>query len=108
MANLWVNSGEIPNNGVDDDDNGYVDDYRGWDFSDDDNDAVYFTEGSHQLIDSVIGWAKDDGIDAGSGGTGQVVVDGSWFEACFHEGQAWSGGGRGSRCRRAYRATDCS
>lgn len=30
-ANHWVNSGEIPNNGVDDDGNGYVDDYDGWD-----------------------------------------------------------------------------
>ncbi len=31
--NAWVNSGEIPNNGVDDDLNGYIDDYNGWDFS---------------------------------------------------------------------------
>lgn len=29
-ANLWVNHGEIPNNGIDDDGNGYIDDYRGW------------------------------------------------------------------------------
>ncbi len=28
--NLWVNQREIPDNGVDDDQNGYVDDYRGW------------------------------------------------------------------------------
>lgn len=28
----WVNPGEIPNNGVDDDRNGYVDDVNGWDF----------------------------------------------------------------------------
>lgn len=26
----WYNNGEIPSNGVDDDSNGYVDDYRGW------------------------------------------------------------------------------
>ena len=31
-ANLWTNPGEIPSNGVDDDDNGYVDDVNGWDF----------------------------------------------------------------------------
>jgi serine protease len=31
-ANIWRNPGEIPNNGVDDDQNGYVDDVRGWDF----------------------------------------------------------------------------
>lgn len=28
----WVNTGEIPNNGIDDDNNGYVDDYNGMDF----------------------------------------------------------------------------
>ncbi len=28
-ANMWVNTGEIPNNGYDDDGNGYVDDYYG-------------------------------------------------------------------------------
>ncbi len=30
--NLWVNHEEIPDNGIDDDNNGYVDDYRGWNF----------------------------------------------------------------------------
>ncbi len=29
---IWVNSDEIPNNGKDDDDNGYVDDVHGWNF----------------------------------------------------------------------------
>lgn len=28
--NLWINHHEIPNNNIDDDSNGYVDDYRGW------------------------------------------------------------------------------
>lgn len=28
--NLWRNHGEIPGNGIDDDNNGYIDDYRGW------------------------------------------------------------------------------
>lgn len=32
-ANIWKNPQEIPNNGVDDDRNGYVDDVIGWDFS---------------------------------------------------------------------------
>lgn len=30
---IWVNTGEIPNNGIDDDNNGFVDDVNGWDFS---------------------------------------------------------------------------
>lgn len=29
---LWVNTGEIPGNGIDDDGNGYVDDVHGWSF----------------------------------------------------------------------------
>ncbi len=29
---LWVNKGEIPHNGIDDDKNGYVDDVHGWNF----------------------------------------------------------------------------
>ena len=37
-ANLWTNPGEIPGNGVDDDQNGFIDDHRGWDFRSDDND----------------------------------------------------------------------
>lgn len=39
-ANMWVNSAEIPNNGVDDDNNGYIDDVRGWDFFNGDNNPM--------------------------------------------------------------------
>ncbi len=37
-ANMWVNPGEIPGNGVDDDHNGFVDDVYGYDFADNDSD----------------------------------------------------------------------
>ena len=30
--NIWVNKGEIPGNGIDDDKNGYIDDVYGWNF----------------------------------------------------------------------------
>ena len=30
--NIWVNSDEIPNNNIDDDKNGYIDDINGWNF----------------------------------------------------------------------------
>ncbi len=43
-ANAWTNHGEVPDNDVDDDGNGYVDDVRGWNPSTQ-NDAVY--GGSH-------------------------------------------------------------
>lgn len=31
-ANIWRNNGEIPNDGLDNDNNGYIDDYQGWNF----------------------------------------------------------------------------
>jgi len=31
-GNIWINSGEIKGNGIDDDGNGYVDDWIGWDW----------------------------------------------------------------------------
>jgi subtilisin family serine protease len=34
---LWVNPGEIAGNGIDDDNNGFIDDVNGWDFVNDDN-----------------------------------------------------------------------
>jgi hypothetical protein len=37
---LWTNSDEIPDNGIDDDSNGYVDDYIGYDFVNDDGDPI--------------------------------------------------------------------
>jgi subtilisin family serine protease len=33
---MWVNDDEIPDNGIDDDRNGYIDDIHGWDFRDND------------------------------------------------------------------------
>src|SRR5581483_1179215 len=44
----WANPGEIPNNGIDDDHDGYVDDVNGWDFNG--NVAAvtdYATHGTH-------------------------------------------------------------
>ncbi len=32
QGNVWTNSGEIPNNGIDDDKNGYIDDVHGFNF----------------------------------------------------------------------------
>ncbi|MFQ5628362.1 MAG: S8 family serine peptidase [bacterium] len=36
-ANIWVNPGEIPNDGIDNDGNGFIDDVNGWDFFNNDN-----------------------------------------------------------------------
>jgi subtilisin family serine protease len=40
-GNIWHNLGEIPDNGIDDDGNGYIDDVIGWDFVDSFDGALY-------------------------------------------------------------------
>ena len=43
-VSMWVNEDEIPENGIDDDRNGYVDDIHGWDFRDNDNSSLLGTK----------------------------------------------------------------
>ncbi|MEM9836130.1 MAG: S8 family serine peptidase [Bacteroidota bacterium] len=38
VDNLWTNLDEIPDNGIDDDNNGFIDDVHGWNTADDNND----------------------------------------------------------------------
>lgn len=64
------------------------------DIADADYDGIYFTEGTHILLNSLFGFAKDDAIDSGSGGAGTVLLSNCWVEAALHEALAWSGGGR--------------
>ncbi len=44
---LWTNPGEIPGNGIDDDNNGYVDDCHGYNFVDDNGTILPTEHGSH-------------------------------------------------------------
>ncbi len=38
--NIWINSGEINNDGLDNDGNGYIDDYMGWNFFSNNNNPI--------------------------------------------------------------------
>jgi subtilisin family serine protease/uncharacterized protein (DUF2141 family) len=38
--NMWINTGEIPNDGIDNDGNGFIDDVNGYDFVNDDPDPM--------------------------------------------------------------------
>lgn len=53
--NLWLNHQEIPDNGIDDDGNGYVDDYRGWNAYTPNNDNVYIGGGHGMPVAGIVG-----------------------------------------------------
>ena len=60
---IWTNPGEIPDNGIDDDLNGFIDDVHGWDFANNDNDPYdddYSGHGTHSA--GTIGAMANDGI----------------------------------------------
>jgi subtilisin family serine protease len=44
--NIWTNPGELPNNNIDDDGNGFIDDIHGWDFAHNDANVFDYTEPS--------------------------------------------------------------
>ncbi len=71
QANLWVNGGEIPGNGIDDDGNGYVDDVNGYNFVDDNADIVPHRHGTH--VAGLIGATNNNetGICGVAGGNGK-------------------------------------
>ncbi len=83
-ANIWTNPGEIPDNGIDDDGNGFVDDVHGWDFSDQDNNPQDGSgHGSH--VAGIIGAAGDNG--AGIAGVAwQVRIMPLRFMNAFEQG----------------------
>lgn len=45
MNNLWINNLEVPDNGLDDDGNGYIDDYFGWNINNDNDDIEFDPNG---------------------------------------------------------------
>lgn len=60
-ANMWTNPGEIPGNGIDDDNNGYVDDVHGYDFFNKDGDPMDDVDhGTH--CSGTIGGVGDNGV----------------------------------------------
>ncbi len=68
--NLWVNPDEIPGNGMDDDQNGYVDDVYGFDFVSDDGDP-FDDQGHGTHVAGIIGAVANN--RKGSAGVSQEV-----------------------------------
>lgn len=60
IDNHWVNSAEIADNGIDDDNNGYVDDYNGWNSG---NNTDNIAGGGHGTsVSGMIGATGDNGV----------------------------------------------
>ena len=66
-ANIFINSGEIPGNGTDDDNNGFIDDVNGWDFFG--NGTIGDNDPSPSEVDDNHGTALA-GVAAGVGNNG--------------------------------------
>lgn len=68
QPSIWINPNEIPNNGIDDDGNGYVDDVSGWDAADQNNNPNppnnNFDHGTH--VAGIAGAATNNGIGMAS------------------------------------------
>jgi len=59
--NAWVNTQEIPGNGIDDDGNGYIDDYLGWNVASN-NDTGVLTGGHGTQVMGMIGAKGDNNL----------------------------------------------
>jgi len=89
MGNIWVNPGEIPGNGMDDDGNELIDDIHGWNFNEDNNDVGNGDEGHWHgsPVMGILGAEGNNGIGVtgvnwnvkvmnlvGNGGADEVVA----------------------------------
>lgn len=60
VDNLWINHAEVPDNGQDDDGNGYVDDYYGWNVN---SNSDNIEGGSHGTsVSGIVGARGDNGL----------------------------------------------
>ena len=94
--NIWTNQGEIPNNGKDDDGNGYIDDVYGWNFDGNNNNTIDVDGHGTHVSGTIAGTKNDFGVtgiaydaqimpvkvldDFGSGST-TAVANGIYYAA---------------------------
>ncbi len=70
---IWTNEGEIPDNGKDDDKNGYIDDVYGWNFLDNNNDLTDY-KGHGTFVAGIIAARSNNGIGIAGINPGAVIM----------------------------------
>ncbi|MBL8763728.1 MAG: S8 family serine peptidase [Phycisphaerae bacterium] len=111
-ANAWTNPGEIAGNGIDDDGNGLIDDIRGWDYVNNDNNPMDdHSHGTHTA--GTIGARGNNGVGVvgvnwqckivglkflGSNGSGSISAALSCLQYAANKqikvsNNSWGGGG---------------
>lgn len=74
--NIWRNTQEIPNNGIDDDGNGFIDDVRGWNFVDNNNNPLPSFKGDYNS--DVLHGTIVSGVLGAEGNNSQGISGVAW------------------------------
>ncbi len=109
-ANMWVNKGEIPGNGIDDDGNGYIDDVYGFNFTDNKGQLTFSADNMHGThVAGTIAAVNNNGIGVNGIAGGSGKNDGVRIMSCETLGASESGnsgGGLGAQVRAIKYAAD--
>lgn len=109
-ANMWVNKGEIPGNGIDDDGNGYIDDVNGYNFTDNNGTLTFSAENMHGThVAGTIAAVNNNGVGVNGIAGGFGNGDGVKIMSCETLGSSESGnsgGGLGAQVRAIKYAAD--
>ncbi|XZN95821.1 MAG: Ig-like domain-containing protein [Microcoleus sp.] len=112
VGNIWTNPGEIAGDGIDNDNNGYIDDTRGWDFAYNDNNPMD-VQGHGTHVSGTIAGKGNNGVgvtgvawnakimplkfldDSGSGATSNAILAINYATAKGVKltNNSWGGGG---------------
>ncbi len=109
-ANMWVNKDEIPDNGIDDDGNGYIDDVYGFNFTDNKGKLTFSAENMHGThVAGTIAAVNNNGVGVNGIAGGSGNGDGVRIMSCETLGASESGnsgGGLGAQVRAIKYAAD--